>query len=75
MDDFTISHENIRANDLAQQASGYQVRRGRLIMVEKLMLEGATIYIAEQYDGSSDALKKQQVLPNLMIGGNFYLII
>lgn len=61
MDDFTIGHvsreENIRANDLAQQASGYQAKRGKLFLIEKPMLEGATICIAEQHDGSSDALK------------------
>ena len=55
-------------HDLVQQASGCKARRGKLFMIEKLMLEGATIYMAEQYDDSSDALKKQHVVPNLMIG-------
>lgn len=65
LDDFTISHipreGNIRANDLTQQASGYQVRRGKLFMIEKPLLEGATIYMAEQHDNSSNALKKSSV--------------
>ena len=57
MDDFTISHENIRANDLVQQASGRQVKRGKLFMIEKTMLEAVTICVAEQHDGSSDVLE------------------
>ena len=43
LDTFTISHvlrgENSRANHLAQQASGYQVGRGKFFISKKLMLD------------------------------------
>ena len=65
LDDFTIGHisreENVRANDLAQQASGYQVRRGKLFTIEKPMLESVTICMAEQHDNSSDILETSNV--------------
>lgn len=61
LDDFTISHisrgDNFRANDLAQQASGYHVSRGKLFVIEKPMHKNVPVYMAEQQGSSSDVLE------------------
>ena len=57
----SLGEENVRANDLAQQASGYQVRRGKLFTIGKPMLESVTICMAEQHDSSSDILETSNV--------------
>jgi ribonuclease HI len=61
-DDFTIVHisreENMRANDLAQQASGYQVNRGMFFMLEKPLLACASVLLAEQQEEGSVLLKE-----------------
>lgn len=54
LDDFVIKHisreENVLANNLAQQASGYRVSRGKLFMIERPMLEHVKIYVVEPDD-------------------------
>ena len=61
LDDFTISHisrgDNFRANDLAQQASGYHISRGKLFVIEKPMHKNVPVYMAEQQGSSSDVLE------------------
>ena len=39
--------DNFRANNLAQQASGYQVNRGKLFVIKRPVLETIGHYIAE----------------------------
>uniref|UniRef100_J3MEC9 Uncharacterized protein n=1 Tax=Oryza brachyantha TaxID=4533 RepID=J3MEC9_ORYBR len=54
LDYFIIKHicreENVRANDLAQQASGYQMSRDKVLAIERPMLEYFEVNMVESDD-------------------------
>ena len=89
LDDFTISHisreDNFKANNLAQQASGYTVSRGKLFMIEKPVLQCAEICTAEPDDWrrpiisclenpsqAADRKVRQQSLKYALLDGELY---
>lgn len=89
LDDFAISHisreENVKANDLAQQASGYQVSRGKLYVLGQSVLQCAEISMAgpddwrrpiirylEDPSQSVDRKVRRQALKYTLLDGELY---